>query len=101
MPNHLVFFCGNCLKRSRPRSREINAGLADAQVRMRLANVGRMVTPGTPADFRKVAADETEKWGSVVRVANIKRSEAHTRNPSRNEADRKQSHFHPTAGPTS
>jgi hypothetical protein len=30
------------------------------------------VIPGTPADFRKVVTDETEKWGSVVRAGNIK-----------------------------
>ena len=51
---------------------EINAGLTDAQVRTRLANVGGTVIPGTPADFRKVVTDETEKWGGVVRAANIK-----------------------------
>jgi tripartite-type tricarboxylate transporter receptor subunit TctC len=51
---------------------EINAGLADAQVKARLANVGGTVLPGTPADFRKVVTDETEKWGGVVRAANIK-----------------------------
>jgi tripartite-type tricarboxylate transporter receptor subunit TctC len=53
-------------------NREINAGLTDAQVRTRLANVGGTVIPGTPADFRKVVTDETEKWGGVVRAANIK-----------------------------
>jgi tripartite-type tricarboxylate transporter receptor subunit TctC len=51
---------------------EIQAGLADAQVKARLANVGGTVLPGTPADFRKVVTDETEKWGGVVRTANIK-----------------------------
>ena len=39
-------------------NREINAGLTDAQVRTRLANVGGTVIPGTPADFRKVVTDE-------------------------------------------
>ena len=53
-------------------NREINAGLTDAQVRTRLANVGGTVIPGTPADFRKVVTDETEKWGGVVRAVNIK-----------------------------
>jgi tripartite-type tricarboxylate transporter receptor subunit TctC len=53
-------------------NREINAGLTDAQVRTRLANVGGTVIPGTPVDFRKVVIDETEKWGGVVRAANIK-----------------------------
>lgn len=51
---------------------EINAGLVDAQVRTRLANVGGMPIPGSPADFHKVVTDETDKWGGVVRAANIK-----------------------------
>jgi len=53
-------------------NREINAGLADEQVKARLANVGGTPIPGTPGDFRKIVTDETEKWGSVVRAANIK-----------------------------
>src|SRR5262249_48515518 len=52
-------------------NREINAGLTDAQVRTRLANVGGTGIPGTPADFRKVVTDATEKGGGVVRAANI------------------------------
>ena len=51
---------------------EINAGLADAQVKTRLANVGGTGIPGTPTDFRKIITDETEKWGAVVRAAKIK-----------------------------
>ena len=53
-------------------NREVNAGLADAQVKARLANVGGQVIPGTAMDFRKVVTDETEKWGGVVRAANLK-----------------------------
>jgi hypothetical protein len=41
-------------------------------VKARLANVGGVVIPGTPADFRKIITDETEKWGAVVRAAKIK-----------------------------
>jgi len=53
-------------------NREINAGLADAQVKARLANVGGTGLPGSPADWGKLIADETEKWGKVIRAANIK-----------------------------
>jgi tripartite-type tricarboxylate transporter receptor subunit TctC len=51
---------------------EINAGLADPELKTRLANLGGMVLPGSPADFGKLIADETDKWGKVVRAANIK-----------------------------
>jgi hypothetical protein len=39
---------------------------------MRLADLGGMPLPGSSADFGKLIADETEKWGKVVRFANIK-----------------------------
>ena len=51
---------------------EINAGLTDQQIKARLANVGLTVLAGSPADFGKLIADETEKWGKVIRTANIK-----------------------------
>jgi tripartite-type tricarboxylate transporter receptor subunit TctC len=53
-------------------NREINAGLADASFRARLADLGGQPFPGTPADFGKFVADETEKWGKVVREAGVK-----------------------------
>ena len=53
-------------------NREVNAGLADAKTMARLAQEGGMAMPGTPADFAKLVADETEKWAKVVRAANIK-----------------------------
>jgi tripartite-type tricarboxylate transporter receptor subunit TctC len=53
-------------------NREINAGLADAQVKARLANVGGTTLPGPAAAFGRLIADETEKWGKVIRAANIK-----------------------------
>jgi tripartite-type tricarboxylate transporter receptor subunit TctC len=53
-------------------NREINAGLADPKVRVRIANLGGLVLSGSPADFGKFIADETEKWGKVIRAANIK-----------------------------
>jgi tripartite-type tricarboxylate transporter receptor subunit TctC len=51
---------------------EINAGIADPKIRARLADLGSTVFPGSPADFGKHIADETEKWGKVIRAANLK-----------------------------
>ncbi len=53
-------------------NRAINAGLADPTMRARLADLGGTVLVGSPADFAKLIADETEKWGKVVKAANIK-----------------------------
>jgi len=51
---------------------EINAGLADPKLKARLADLGGTPLPGTPAAFGKLIADETEKWGKVVRAAHMK-----------------------------
>jgi tripartite-type tricarboxylate transporter receptor subunit TctC len=51
---------------------EINAGLADPKVKARFADLGCTAFPGSPAEFGKFIADETEKWGKVVRAANIR-----------------------------
>jgi tripartite-type tricarboxylate transporter receptor subunit TctC len=51
---------------------EINAALADPKMKARLADLGGTVLPGSPADFGKLIADETEKWGKVIRAAGIK-----------------------------
>ena len=48
---------------------EINAGLADPKLKARLADLGGTPLPGPPAEFGKLIADETEKWGKVVRTA--------------------------------
>jgi len=53
-------------------NREINAALSDPMIRARLGEMGGTVLAGTPADFSKLIADETEKWGKVIRAANIK-----------------------------
>jgi len=53
-------------------NREINAALVDPKMKARLADEGATVLPGSPVDFAKLIADETEKWGKVVRAANIK-----------------------------
>jgi tripartite-type tricarboxylate transporter receptor subunit TctC len=50
----------------------INAGLADPTIKARLADFGGTPLVGTPADFSKLIAEETEKWGKVIRAANIK-----------------------------
>jgi tripartite-type tricarboxylate transporter receptor subunit TctC len=53
-------------------NKEINAGLADPNMKTRLADLGGTVLAGSPADFGKLIAEETEKWGKVIRAANIK-----------------------------
>ena len=53
-------------------NKEINAGLADPKIKARLADLGGTVLPGSPADFGKLIADETEKWGKVVKFAGLK-----------------------------
>jgi tripartite-type tricarboxylate transporter receptor subunit TctC len=50
----------------------INAGLADPKIKARLADLGGTVLAGSPADFGKLIADETEKWGKVVKFTGIK-----------------------------
>ena len=51
---------------------EVNAGLADPMIKARVGELGAMVLPGSPADFGKLIAGDTEKWGKVIRAANIK-----------------------------
>ena len=51
---------------------EINAAFADPKMKARLADLGGMALAGPPAAFGKLIADETEKWGKVIRTANIK-----------------------------
>jgi tripartite-type tricarboxylate transporter receptor subunit TctC len=53
-------------------NKEINAGLADPQLNARLGDLGGTALPGSPADFGKLIADETEKWGKVIKFAGIK-----------------------------
>ena len=47
-------------------------GLADPKMKARLADLGGTALAGSPADFGKLIADETEKWGKVVKFAGIK-----------------------------
>jgi tripartite-type tricarboxylate transporter receptor subunit TctC len=53
-------------------NKEINAALADPKLKARLAELGGTVLAGLPTDFGKLIADETEKWGNVIRTLNIK-----------------------------
>jgi tripartite-type tricarboxylate transporter receptor subunit TctC len=51
---------------------QVNASLADANFQAQLANLGATVLPGSPADFAKLIADETMKWGKVIQTSSIK-----------------------------
>jgi tripartite-type tricarboxylate transporter receptor subunit TctC len=53
-------------------NKEINAGLADPELRARLADIGASVLVGSPADYGKLIAEETEKWAKVIKFAAIK-----------------------------
>jgi tripartite-type tricarboxylate transporter receptor subunit TctC len=53
-------------------NKEINAALADPKIRAPLADLGGTVFPSSPAEFRQFIADETAKWGKVVKFAGIK-----------------------------
>jgi tripartite-type tricarboxylate transporter receptor subunit TctC len=53
-------------------NKSVNAALEHPQVKARLAEWGATALAGSPADFAKFVADETEKWGKVIRAANIK-----------------------------
>jgi tripartite-type tricarboxylate transporter receptor subunit TctC len=53
-------------------NKEINAGLADPKLKARIADLGGMVFPGSPVDFRKHIANETEKWAKVVKFSGMK-----------------------------
>jgi tripartite-type tricarboxylate transporter receptor subunit TctC len=53
-------------------NKEINAGLADPNLRARLADLGGTVVPGSPADFGALVAEETEKWAKVVKFSGMK-----------------------------
>jgi tripartite-type tricarboxylate transporter receptor subunit TctC len=69
---------GLCAPRNTPAeiierlNREINAALADPKIKARFADLGGTPLALTPAAYGKILADETEKWGKVIRAANIK-----------------------------
>jgi len=53
-------------------NKEINAILADPEMRARIVSLGATILAGSPADFRKLIAVETEKWGKVVKFSGAK-----------------------------
>jgi tripartite-type tricarboxylate transporter receptor subunit TctC len=53
-------------------NREINAAVADLKLKARLADLGAEPMSMTPAEFAKFIADETDKWGKVVKLAGLK-----------------------------
>ena len=53
-------------------NKQINAGLAEPALKARFADLGGTVITGSPADFAKLIADDTEKWAKVIKFANIK-----------------------------
>ena len=53
-------------------NKAINAGLADSTMKARLAELGSSPSAGSPADFGKLVADETQKWAKVIKSGNIK-----------------------------
>ena len=62
-------------ERQMPRSKHYvpwNAGLADPKIKERFAELAAVVLPSSPADFAKLIADETDKWGTVVKFARLK-----------------------------
>jgi tripartite-type tricarboxylate transporter receptor subunit TctC len=53
-------------------NKEINAALAGPTIKAKLAEQGGELLAGSPADFGKLIAEETEKWGKVIQAANIR-----------------------------
>ena len=53
-------------------NKETNAGLADSKMKARIADLGGMVVPGSPADYGRLLADETEKWAKIIKFTGIK-----------------------------
>ena len=53
-------------------NKEVNAGLDDPKLKARLIDLGGTLLASSPADFGKLIADDTDKWGKVIRAANIK-----------------------------
>ena len=53
-------------------NKEINAGLAAPKMKARLADLGGTGLPGSPVEFEKLIADDTEKWAKVIKFGRIK-----------------------------
>jgi tripartite-type tricarboxylate transporter receptor subunit TctC len=71
-------WCGLCAPKNTPAeiidrlNREVNAGLGDPQLKARLADLGAMMLTGSPVEFGRLIAQDTEKWAKVVKFAGIK-----------------------------
>jgi len=52
-------------------NKEINAGLADPKIKAKLAELGGMLIAGSPADFGKIVAEETDKWAKVIKTGGV------------------------------
>jgi tripartite-type tricarboxylate transporter receptor subunit TctC len=52
-------------------NREINEGLRNEKLKARMADLGGSLIPGTPEDFGKLVAQETEKWANVIRTGHV------------------------------
>jgi len=72
------FWTGMCGPKNTPAeivgklNKEINAALADPKMQTRIADLGGTPMPGSPADFSKFVAQETERWGQVIKTAGIR-----------------------------
>jgi tripartite-type tricarboxylate transporter receptor subunit TctC len=72
------FWTGVCAPKDTPAeivdtlNKEINAGLADPRMQDRFAQLSSTAMPGSPADFGKFVAEETERWGKVIQTAGIR-----------------------------
>jgi tripartite-type tricarboxylate transporter receptor subunit TctC len=53
-------------------NQDINAGLANPAIKAKLTELGTSAVAGAPSDFSNLIVAETEKWGRVIRAANIK-----------------------------
>jgi tripartite-type tricarboxylate transporter receptor subunit TctC len=53
-------------------NRQVNVGLGEPDIKARLADLGGTVLPGSPAELGRLAAEETEKWGKVVKFSDAK-----------------------------
>jgi tripartite-type tricarboxylate transporter receptor subunit TctC len=71
-------WCGLCAPKATPTeivdrlNKEINAALVDPRIKARLADIGAISFSTSPGEFTKFIADETEKWGRVIRFAGIR-----------------------------
>src|SRR5262245_44205379 len=63
-------------------NREINAALGDPQIKSRIEDLGGKVLAGSPADFGQLIAEETEKWGKVIRAPTSRRSDPRDPGPN-------------------